>query len=358
MAVRRALFLTIAAAVAALPCLPMRAQAVGTASSGVSAGPLHWDPSNPVTRSYYIPTVTPGSTFTDQMRVQNDNDAAVDVYVDPVDGLTAAPSGAVYANRTDPVRRWGGWVTPAVSHLSLPAHSETQVPFTVRVPVGASPGDHLAGIAFENAHPVPGHGTISITSVIRTVVGILVKVPGPAAFHLRIYGVTLQPITSLKMSSAVIDMVDDGLLLGHPQLTLTVSGPGHPAKTLTRTLDTLLPGDRISYPWPWSDDLQPGSYAVSVDATAPGMAPVHYQGTYQLATTLRGVPGSASIPKPAAATASSTPSWVIPVVALAGVLLVLLLGLTGFMFLLLRRRRDGGVAERPVGAASESPHPH
>jgi hypothetical protein len=176
--------LTTALLAAAVGLASAPATAFAASSGGISAGPLHWDPSNPATRTYYIPTVQPGGTFRDQMRVLNPNADAVDLYVDAVDGVTATPSGAVYANRTDPVAKWGAWVTTDVSTLTLAAGQAALVGFTVRVPADATPGDHLAGVAFENSHPTAGSGPININSINRTVVGILIEVPGQESFNL------------------------------------------------------------------------------------------------------------------------------------------------------------------------------
>ena len=76
-------------------------RALAFSTGGVSAGPLHWDPGNPATRNYFIPTIAPGGTYRDDVRVGNPNADAVDLVISAVDGVTAAPSGAVYANRTD-----------------------------------------------------------------------------------------------------------------------------------------------------------------------------------------------------------------------------------------------------------------
>lgn len=346
----RKLFAMIAALGAAVAWMSSGTLAAAAYSSGgVSAGPLHWDPSNPDTRSYYIPTVSPGGTFSDQIRVQNPNSDAVELYVNAVDGITAIPSGAVYANRTDLVRKWGAWVTPGVSSLVVGAHQEALVTFTVRVPSDASPGDHLAGVAFENAHPTSGSGSIDIASVVRTVVGVLVKVPGPAAFHMTISGASIQPLSIKNLSSVVITLTDDGLLLGRPLITVTLAGPGGYHKTVSHQFDTILPGDTIPLPFPWPDNLAPGDYTITIEATAPGMqGSATYQGTAHLGTPLTGVPTPAPAPQAhnESGAGTTTPWWVVPLIIGSAALLLILGGLGILIAVLLRRQRRDKAAEK------------
>jgi hypothetical protein len=320
------------------------ATALAASAGGVSAGPLHWDPSNPATRSYYIPTVPPGGTFTDQIRVQNPNDDAVDLYVNAVDGITAIPSGAVYANRTDPVARWGAWLETGISSMTMGAHQDSLVSFTVRVPADATPGDHLAGVAFENAHPTPGSGSISITSIVRTVVGVLVKVPGPAAFHLTISAATIQPLSNANLSSVVVTLTDDGRLLGKPRLTINLRGPNGYSRTVTHQFDTILPGDTIQLPFPWPDNLAPGTYRITITATAAEMAgTVSYTGTADLNAALTGVPPAPDTARPAGPTPpiiiSTLPAWAVLMTIGTGILVVVLLVAVVLLIGVARRRR-------------------
>jgi hypothetical protein len=320
-------------------------------SGGVSAGPLHWDPSNPATKTYYIPTVQPGGTFRDQMRVQNPNPESVDLYVDAVDGITATPSGAVYANRTDPLVKWAAWVTTDVSTLTLAAGQASLVGFTVRVPADATPGDHLAGVAFENSHPITGSGPINITSINRTVVGILVEVPGPASFQLTIGTPTFRPLGTQGYASVVVALDDTGRRLGKPRITVRLNGPDGYLRSITRQLDTLLPGDLIEYPFPWPDTLPAGTYTVTVTGTLPPMNAVSVTASIVLGASLPGVPAPTTAARPApAGVGLALPSWAVPVLAAGSLLLLLALIAVVFLLGMLRQRRRADAAALAAGA--------
>jgi hypothetical protein len=357
MVIRRTVSTLLACTAITLLAAPLALTASAFSTGGISAGPLHWDPANPATRTYYIPTIAPGGTFHDYVRLGNPNTDSVDLIVSGVDGVTATPSGAVYANRTDPVHKAGAWVTPDQTQLTLAAGQEAQVGFTVRVPSNATPGDHLAGVAVENAHPTPGSGQISITSVVRTVVGVLVKVPGQAAFDLEVGAASILPLTAQGLASIVVQLTDSGRLLGHPSLTVTLSGPNGYHRTITRRLDTLLPGDTIGYPFPWPDTLGPGSYTIDVSGTGEGMAaPAHSSTNATLKSGLQGVPspGAAAAPVQPAPAAATTPAWLLPVAAGGGGLLVALLGAVSFLAVGLRRQRQKEVVPAASSTASSA----
>src|SRR5581483_5426648 len=148
------------------------------AGFGIALRPAHADPNDVSTKAYFKPTVAPGETFSDQVIVSNTGDAPVNLVVSGVDGLTAPTSGAVYGNRQDPVKRAGAWVSAATGTVTVAPHSELPVNFTVKVPKDAGAGDHLAGIAFEDAQPTQAGGNFAVTQVVRAVMGVQIQVPG------------------------------------------------------------------------------------------------------------------------------------------------------------------------------------
>jgi WxL Interacting Protein, peptidoglycan binding domain len=316
--------------------------------SGLGVAPAHADPADPATRSYFVNTVAPGGSVSDQVRVTNGGDATLHLDVSAVDGLTGATSGAVYGNREDPIQRWGAWLSPAVSTLTMPPHSSTLVDVAVHVPGNATPGDHLAGIAVEDARPATSGGSLEVTTVVRTVVGVLVKVPGPAAFHLTVSGASLEPFDEqMHLATVSIELTDDGRLLGKPAVTVDLSGPNGYHRTAMRQLDTILPGDSIAFPFPWPDTLQPGDYTLAVSAAGPGMdAPSRWSGVAHLGAVLQGM----ATPAPAAASRAVQPppaSWPLWLLIPAIVGLVLLTAILALLVILLRRRPaapDGGQA--------------
>jgi hypothetical protein len=310
---------------------PAGAQGVG----GFGASPAHPDPADPATRAYFKPVIAPGGSLTDQVVVTSTSSKPIRLIVSAVDGRTGQTSGAVYANRQDLVTRAGAWVTPAVSSLTLAAHSQQVVDFTVRVPAAAVPGDHLAGLAFENADPTTSGGKFGVTEVVRTVVGVEITVPGPAASHVRLSGLSLAALPGLRYATLTIHIGDDGRKLVKPVLTVSLTGPSGYHRTLHRALDTILPGDTIAYPFVWPDNLAAGDYVAKVTA-ANGSEREVETATLHLGAALKGTtkPGGVLVTTTTAALGS------IPLLAIA----VGLLAMTLFAGFRLGSRRQPRLA--------------
>ena len=325
-AARRRTSTVLAVALAAASVALGAGPAAAASAGGISVRPGHADPNDTATRAYFKPTVAPGGTFVDFVAVTNTSDAPLDLLVSGVDGLTGATSGAVYANRQDPARKAGAWIRPAVARFTIAAHSERDVGFTVRVPAGTPPGDHLAGIAFENAHPQASSGNFAVTEVIRAVIGVQVRVPGPARFRVHVDGVQIHAAPGLGTASVVVTLGNDGGLLGKPSLSVTVNGLHGYHRAVVHQLDTVLPGDTIPFPLPWPDTLGTGDYSVIASVEGLGQsasttAAIHL-GTAVPGATGGGQPASAPIP----ARRSHQPTWplallVVPVAILAGVII-------------------------------------
>ena len=98
-----------------------------------------------------------------------------------------------------------------------------------------------------------------------------IRVPGPASFRVDVRGLGVKPEPGSNLAAVMVELDDNGLLLGKPDLTVSLAGPDGYHNTVSRQLDTILPGDTIDYPFPWPDSLAAGCYkAVSV-ATGGGL---------------------------------------------------------------------------------------
>src|SRR5438132_10005591 len=157
------LVMSLAATGLAFLILSAAAQAMGS----FSVRPGQSDPAEPVTRAYFKPLLAPGGSISQTVIVSNPGASTVHLLVYPVDGLTGQTTGTVYGNRSDRLRKAGLWVKPDLSQLGVPAGREVSVPFTVHVPSGAKPGDHVAGIAFEDADHRTSRGPVQLTENFR-----------------------------------------------------------------------------------------------------------------------------------------------------------------------------------------------
>lgn len=276
---------------------------------GFGVRPAHSDPNNPATRAYFIIHARAGSEKREDVMVTNHNATPLVLQVDPVDGLTGVTSGVVYANRGVAVNRDGAWVTPALRRVTVPSHGSIDVGFVVRIPKVATRGDHVAGIAFEGLHPTKSGGSFSVTVVVRTVVGIEVEVSGHATRHLRLFSLALAPLPGTTVPSAVVTLEDDGHILCHPRLKVGIAGQDG-GTTVTQTLGTILPGDKIAFPFRWPGALGDGTYDVSAKATDCGPAEaIHTVAAYSLTTPATAGRSSSVGVAPTAPLASASSGW-------------------------------------------------
>lgn len=238
------------------------------------------------TPSYFTWSATPGATISDAVEVTNTSTNAATLDVAPVDGLTAPTSGAVYANNSDPQTRTGTWITPTVTSLTLAPGARQTVGFTVHVPATATAGDHLGGLSFQNtAVATQQSGALAVREVNRSVVGALVQVQGSALPHFTITGARLGPFPGLGVASAVVTIRNDGQLLSKSDLAVTLQTSTY-SKTVTRSLDTALPGDTMSPAVPWPDALHPGTYHLSATLTAAGAPSATYSANVTISGSL------------------------------------------------------------------------
>jgi len=308
-------------------------------TGGFGAAPAHPNPNVPASRAYFQAVVAPGQSYNDEVVVTSTSDAALSLLISPVDGLTGQTSGAVYANRAAPVKKAGSWVTPSISALSLAPHGEALVPFRVIVPADATPGDHLAGVAVENANPQQaGSGQFAVTEVFRTVIGVEITVPGPAEPKVHLGTLALKALPGTGVATLTIKLGDNGGKLVKPLLAVSLRGPNGYHRSVKRQLDTILPGDTIRYPFIWPDSLATGRYQATVRATG-GVAPVATSATLQLGTPLRGATN------PNLPSHSKRPWWL---VVLIGATLGLLLVVWFVAWRATRRRRHAASTGRPA----------
>jgi hypothetical protein len=156
------------------------------------------------------------------------------------------------------------------AEVTVPAHGEVTVPFTVRVPARATPGDHQAAIVVEPPHATRSRGRFSVVEVLRSAVAVEIQVPGPVRYATAIAGVALHKPSSAP--TVVVRLRNSGDKLCRPTLAVSLRAAGASAQTVRRALNTILPGDTIAYPLLWPRGLSAGSYAASARTSGCGPA--------------------------------------------------------------------------------------
>ncbi|MDO9356363.1 MAG: DUF916 domain-containing protein, partial [Solirubrobacteraceae bacterium] len=259
--------------------------------------------------TYFRLHVERGTDRRQAVIVENLSKRTKHLLIDPVDGLTGTTSGAVYANREDPRTRASTWVDLPVKSIDLPAGKQMRIPFSLSIPKGARPGDHLAGIAIQDAHRTHSKSRMSITQTIRVVVGVQIIVDGPTGKALQLGKVSMKALPGTKVPSVVVRVENTGTLLCKPLLEVNVAGAGEEAQLVTRELDTVLPDTSIDFPLPWPKALDAGSYEIGVQAKHCGDVQA-VQASAELGATLRGTPDEPEPPAPTVIVKPASIPWV------------------------------------------------
>ncbi len=313
---------------------------------------------------YFTLHLSPGGSFTGYVIVGNVSPvpATLDIY--SVNAATGTTSGIVYLNQNSPERTVANWVVPAVSSVYLQPNKSTKVYFTVKVPLNATPGDHLAGVVVQNAKPVTTTShNFGVVTVDRGAVGVLIVVPGPAAFKLAITGAAIVPTSATGTASVQIDLNDVGNLYANPTLSVTLSGPNGyhqtvpvlpciPAKEYCGQLGTILPDNPIPFDFPWPAALQPGQYTISITGSSqqyPSQV-VHFVTRFDLKTAL--VQTIPNAPRPPVVSHLIIPAWLLLLVVVLVFLLLLTAYFLGYELPRRRRKRETGIENDPKKRAA------
>lgn len=238
--------------------------ASGSASSGSSSSSGSSVPGLlPIgtgTTGYYVYTLPAGQSVQGQIDVKNLNTQPETYPIYPVDATTSPVTGVSYGQDNTPPHGTAAWVHLSVpGSITLPAAGSQVVNFTVTVPAGTGPGQWVAGISAQQAQAtqqsVPNanasKGTkVGINVTTRTVVAIVVTVPGPQTYGIKLGNPHL--ITQNGQRQVLnLPITSTGDMLMKPYLDDVITNCSNSSQVLTlqRQLSTFVPRTSIQYPW-------------------------------------------------------------------------------------------------------------
>jgi hypothetical protein len=206
-------------------------------------------PSNRPNLSYQV---APGTVIDDTVTVYNLGNLPMDFRVYATDAYNNEDGDfALLAGDEVPVDV-GSWVTLGQEGIVLPPGKQATIPLTIKVPVDATPGDHVGGIVASNV-AVSDNGDGQVVNVDRrTATRMYIQVNGELMRELAVTNLTTkyhQAVSPLGGSAGVSFRVENRgnvRLGGTPRIT--ISGPLGVGKiTLTLpSLTELLPGEDVT----------------------------------------------------------------------------------------------------------------
>ncbi|MCX5153053.1 DUF916 domain-containing protein [Streptomyces sp. NBC_00291] len=279
-------------------------------------------------RAYFFHQGAAGSTVRDSVTIVNSSDRELTFQVFATDAVNT-PVGGAFAllpveSKPKDVGTWTALSTGAAGTVTVAPKGREDIPFTVKVPEDATPGDHVGGIVALNTavEGVRADGKVQV-GVKRSVgARLYFRVPGPLTPGLSVEdvrvsrGAPLLPWFKDARATVSYALVNRGNVVVEPKVRISAEGlfgrdvldrPGREPRLV------LLPGQRIELTEPWADSPQLDWVTVRVAAGASAY--------------------------PDLASESETDFLAVPWLA-AGI--ALLLTVAGIAFAILRRRRNMG----------------
>ncbi|MFD8978812.1 WxL protein peptidoglycan domain-containing protein [Streptomyces sp. NPDC059564] len=234
-------------------------------------------------RGYFFHQGAAGTTVSDSATILNSSDKELTFQVFATDALNT-PSGGAFAllpveTRPEDVGAWIALAPQAATTVTVPPKGRTDIPFTVKVPQDATPGDHVGGIVALNTavEGVRKDGKVQV-GVKRSVgARLYFRVPGPLTPGLSVEdvrvsrGAPLLPWVKDARATVSYALVNRGNVVVEPKVSLSAQGlfgrrvldrPGREPKLV------LLPGQRVELTEPWPDAPQLDWVTVKVSAAA------------------------------------------------------------------------------------------
>jgi hypothetical protein len=321
---------------------------LGTASVHASTEPPAIKPAHSGASSYLSFQLGPAQKTGDGVVLTDVSTDPADYVIYPVDAYTSPSTGVVYQDRSAPVTGVGTWISLGATTAHLASGGSATIDFTVSVPPGTAPGDHVGAIMAENAASARGGAASGLSLNVRQRAGLAVVIHVPGPTHI---GFTLGPV-SIRAENGTRQVLDIPMqstanVLFKPVMDMNVrSCSEQPVMSVTgKQLDTFSAMASIVYPYALDRLVLPaGCYLVDVT--------IGRQGTRldRRTTTLLVTPAqadvrapalrAASIPPAAASGGAMIPSWL---VALVGLLVAINLVL---LWIILRRRHSKKGRER------------
>ncbi|MFF4322207.1 WxL protein peptidoglycan domain-containing protein [Streptomyces sp. NPDC001568] len=280
---------SVAALLAAL-CgllLPATATSTATAADNGTWGVFPTPPAGVAMtdRAYFFHQGAAGTTLGDSVTILNSSDKELTFQVFATDAMNT-PSGGAFAllpveAKPEDIGAWIALAPEAATTVSVPPKGRKDIPFTVKVPADATPGDHVGGIVALNTavEGVQRDGKVQV-GVKRSVgARLYFRVPGPVTAGLSVEDVRvsrsapLVPWVGEARATLTYTLVNRGNVVVEPRVTISARGlfgrevldrPAGPPGLV------LLPGQRVDLTETWADapQLDWVDVTVSADATA------------------------------------------------------------------------------------------
>ena len=290
-------------------------------------------------------TAAPGQTLRDTVTVEDVGTGPGDFPLFAADGLTSPLTGVVYASRQAPFPDGpsgngeygaGQWISLQATAVHLMPGQNVSVGFSVTVPPGTAPGDHVGALSVEAPPSTQSSGELGLRVSTLSTVAVVIHVPGAVRTAGVAIGSPYVTVENRTRQILNIPLTYSGDVLVQPFIDLKVlDARGRTILSMDRRFDTFVPHSTIIFPYPIDTlVLSPGSYRLVADF-GPAGAEQHFERVFRVGAAQAQVPPPSQRGKPPVVAAGAVDA-VSPSVLAA--MLALMLALATPLLLRYRRR--------------------
>lgn len=229
----------------------------------------------PETNAYFSYESSAGSVINDEALIINDGKVGVILKIFAADGVTAQNGGTSLVSPDDPGLRTGdlvsSWITLATDHVVLQPGEQVSIPFTVTVPNGVEPGQHIGGIMVESLPSssdelVNGNedSQFSVNVIKRVGVALVVDIPGVHKSALTVDQIGFDTQNEQGATFAVKIINIGNVLTSAEGNFLIKDSDNNMLSSLPIIIETILPGDSTTVYLFQPLNLADGDYSMSV----------------------------------------------------------------------------------------------
>lgn len=210
----------------------------------------------------------PGEERIVEVEVTNQGSSPLRARTFAADAYTIVNGGFGLRDAGAPTTRSTAWLMFPTEELALEPGQAVVRSVRIRVPADAPAGQHLTGLAVENADPIKGTGQVALNQVVRKAIAVLITVPGAtearlavdAGDHLRV----------ADRSVVGVSLRNTGNVLLRPSGRVTVSDArGVEVAAESFSMDSFYAGDAARLELPLDEQLPPGDYTIGVAIADP-----------------------------------------------------------------------------------------
>ena len=231
---------------------------------------------SPNARAMFDVVVGAGQPLQDVVVLANLSDQPLTFDLYAADARSTSTGAFSLLLRNQPRHDVGEWITLPTDSLTVPPHAAANIPFTMRVPRGATPGDHAGGIVALSREGSPGQaGGVSVNVRRGSGVRLYVRVPGKVRNGLAVTDIRHRTSVGL-LGSGHSSISFDVRNTGNARLDATASAKavdlfGRTVKRFPATrLPALLPGSTATVNQAWKHLPRFGRFRIVVEVHATG----------------------------------------------------------------------------------------